>query len=193
MAAFGAKCLKYAQIKTEAAGKLPTYDVTKKVELGRLVKADLTVNFASGTLYADDTLAEQMDEFASGTIAAEVDELEDENASIIYGAVINELQEKEDNTGDEIPFGGLAYYKSLVKNGKKFFRGYFYPKVKAQLGNDNAATKASSITLAAAPITFTVLEPNNGTWRYTKKFDTEADVIQWIDNKLSNAVEGVTV
>lgn len=161
--------------------------------LGGLVKADLTVNFATGEMYADDRLAEKVEEFASGSIAAEVDELEDEAASIIYGATINELSEKADNAGDSAPYGGLAYYKSLVKNGVKFFRGYYYPKVRAALGSDTAATKSSSITLSTTPITFTVHEPENGDWRYTKKFDKEADVKAWIDQKLANATTNTGV
>lgn len=192
MAAFGAKYFKYAAIKTEEKKKIPTYDSTKTVMLGGLVKADLTVNFASGEQYADDMLAEKAEEFISGSIAAEVDELADETASIIYGAKINELKEKVDNSGDSAPYGGLAYYKCLMKNGVKYYRGYYYPKVRAALGNDSAATKSSSITFATTPINFTVYEPETGDWRYMKRFDTEAEVQTWIDNKLSNAEEEVT-
>ena len=46
MASFGAKYIKFAGIKGEPAGKLPIYEAT--VELGKLVKAELTVNIATG-------------------------------------------------------------------------------------------------------------------------------------------------
>lgn len=189
MAAFGAKYFKYAAIKNEEAGKLPTYDAEKAKILGALVKADLTLNFASGELYADDILGEKAEEFISGNIAAEVDELDDETASIIYGSKINGQMEKVDNTADDAPYGGLAYVKCLMKKGKKFYRGYFYPKVRAALGNDSASTKSGSITFATTPINFTVYEPVTGDWRYTKKFDTEEEAKAWIDSKLSNAAE----
>lgn len=186
MAAFGAKYIKFAKINKEERGELPTYESGKVITLGDLVKADLTVNFATGELYADDKLAEKVEEFISGSIAAEVDEMDEEEASVIYGEKINEQGERMDHAGDSAPYGGLAYYKTLVKNGVKFFRGYFYPKVRAALGNDNAATKSSSITLATTPITFTVHEPENGNWRYVKKFDSETEVRAWVDAKLSN-------
>lgn len=187
MAAFGAKYFKYAQIKTEPQDALPTYDQEKTVTIGLLVKADLSVNFASGELYADDKLAEKSEEFISGTIAAEVDEMEDETAAIIYGNTVNEENERVDNTGDNAPYGGLAYIKCLMKNGKKFFRGYFYPKVRAVISNDSASTKSSSITFSTSPLSFTVHEPNNGDWRYTKKFETEAEAKAWVDSKLGKA------
>lgn len=191
MAAFGAKYLRFAKISEEGKNQLPTYEKESLTELGKLVKADLTVNFASGELYADDALAEKAEEFISGSIAAEIDELDDKTASVIYGSKINELEEKEDNVQDNAPYGGLCYYKSLMKNNVKFYRGYYYPKVRAAMGNDNAATKASSITFSTTPINFTVYEPNNGSWRYTKRFDSETEAQMWIDKKLTNAEEEV--
>lgn len=188
MAAFGAKYLRFSKIVKEESGKLPTYD-QKVVTLGGLVKADLTINYASGEMYADDKLAERVEEFMSGSLAVEVDELEDEEASIVYGAKINESDEKADNSADSAPYGGLGYYKTLTKNKVKFWRGYYYPKVRATLGNDNAATKSSSITLATTPITFTVFEPENGDWRYMKKFSSEVEVKAWLDGKLGNGAE----
>lgn len=59
MAQFGAKRPVFAPIKTTPDGALPTYDYEKKVTIGKLVKADLTVTNASGELYGDDALAEK--------------------------------------------------------------------------------------------------------------------------------------
>ena len=66
MASFGAKYPHFSKIKTEPDDALPTYE--GPVNIGRLVKADLTVNLASGKLYADDELAESVDEFSSGSV-----------------------------------------------------------------------------------------------------------------------------
>ncbi len=187
MAAFGAKYPKFAQISGEEDGKLPVYNREKSLLLGELVKADLAVEFASGELYASDRLCEKTDEFISGSIAMEVDELKNKDAVVLYGSKINESGEKVDNSQDVIPYGGLGYIKSLMKNGKKFYRGYYYPKVKAVMGNDNAASKQKSITFTTTPITFTVYEPVTGDWRYTKEFDSVSDAEGWVDVKLNLA------
>ena len=117
--------------------------------------------------------------------------MSDEVAAGVFGARMNENGEKIDNSGVSAPCGGLAYYKCLSKNSKKFWRGYFYPKVRAAMGNDSANTKANSITMTYTPITFTVNEPETGDWRYVKSFDREQDVIAWIDRKLANEPEPV--
>ena len=84
MASFGAKYPHFSKIKTEPDDALPTYE--GPVNIGRLVKADLTVNLASGKLYADDELAESVDEFSSGSVAMETDDMTDDVAAEVYGS-----------------------------------------------------------------------------------------------------------
>ena len=85
MASFGAKNPYFAPIESEPEGALPVYK-GEPVKIGRLVKADLTLTMASGKLYADDELAESAEEFVSGSIAMETDDILDAVASVIYGA-----------------------------------------------------------------------------------------------------------
>jgi len=169
MAEFGAKYPCFLK-SGESAG----------VVIGKLVSANLTVNLASGELYADDALAEQASEFASGTIAMETDDLTDANAAVIYGATVSESVVTY-NKDDTPPFGCLAYYKVLMRNGVKYYKGYYYPKVKAAIGNDNAQTRGSSITFQTAQTTFTVFPDSDGKWRQTKEFTTASAAVAWID------------
>lgn len=159
---------------------------TAGVVLGKLVSANLTVNLASGELYADDSLAEQLSEFASGTIAMETDDLEDEKAIEIYGCKVEEGMVTY-NIGDTAPRGSLSYYKVLMRNGVKKFKGYFYPRVRAALGNDNAQTRGSSITFNTVSTTFTVFADGSGNWRQTQIFDTAEECKAWVDKNCSIA------
>lgn len=179
MAAFGAKYIKFAPIKTEPATGMPTYD--EPVLLGELVKAELTINLASGEIYGDDKLVEKLEEFSSGSISVEVTDMTDEVESKVFGSAYDSEKGLVDNTSDTIPYGGLGYCKVLVRNGKKMYRAIFYPKTKGAQGTDSANTKGSSITLASTPVNFTVHEPNDGDWRHRKTFDTEAEAKAWID------------
>ena len=169
MASFGAKYPHFSKIKTEPDDALPTYE--GPVNIGRLVKADLTVNLASGKLYADDELAESVDEFSSGSVAMETDDMTDDVAAEVYGCTVEE-KKVHYKAGDSAPLGGLAYYKVLMRKGVKLFKGYFYPRVKAVLGNDNAATKADSITFGTNSTTFTVFRCNSDDWRITEELTT---------------------
>lgn len=189
MASFGAKRPYFNTIATEPENALPTYAATGPVQIGRLVKADLTVNMASGKLYADDELAESVDEFSSGSLAMETDDVEDDVASKVYGCTVSE-KEVHYKASDSAPMGGLAYYKVLMRKGVKLFKGYFYPRVKAVLGNDSAATKADSITFGTNSTTFTVFRCNSDDWRITEELATEAEAIAWVKEKLAAAAGG---
>ena len=101
----------------------------------------------------DDGLAESVEEFASGSIAMETDDMLDDVASVVYGTKVEEKLVRY-NTADDPPSGGLAYYKKLMRRGNLVFKGYFYPRVKAALGNDTAQTKADSITFGTSATTF---------------------------------------
>ena len=185
MAAFGAKYIRFAPVSAEPDAALPQYG--EGIQIGALVRADLTVNLASGEIYGDDVLDERVEEFVSGTLAVEVTDLEDEKEKVIFGSTLEEGGELKDNTADSIPYGGLGYIKTLIRGGKKKYKAYYYPKVKAVMGNDSAATKSSSITLASSPLSFTIFEPKTGDWRYRKTFESEAEAKAYIDGKLTGS------
>lgn len=188
MASFGAKFPYFNPVKEEPEGQLPVYKNPEPVRIGRLVKADLTVNLASGKLFADDGLAESVEEFSSGSIAMETDDMEDPVAAVVYGCEVAD-KEVHYNVADDPPAGGLAYFKKLMRRKKVLYKGYFYPLVKAALGNDTAQTKTDSITFGTNSTTFTVFACETGDWRFTEEFSTEAEAIAWIKEKLKGEGE----
>ncbi len=183
MASFGAKYPYFNPVKREPKGEMPVYKDVEPSLIGRLVKADLTVNLASGKLFCDDTLGESVEEFSSGSIAMETDDMEDNTAAQVYGCVVVDGEVRY-NVGDDPPQGGLAYFKKLMRRRKVLYKGYFYPLVKASLGNDTAQTKGDSITFGTNSTTFTVFAAESGDWRITETCTTEAEVIAWIKEKL---------
>ena len=181
MAKYGAKRPAFATIKSEPENALPTYDPASII--GRLIKAEITPQFASGKLYADDALAESADEFVSADSTFETDDMTDPVAEKVYGCkVIN--QEVHYKSGDTPPYGGLAFYVTLMRKGVKSFKGYFYPRAKATLGGDSAQTKGDNITFGTTTTKFTITECNTGDWKITKEFKTEQQAIAWCDSKL---------
>lgn len=185
MAKIGCKYPCFAPIVSDAsASALPTYSAGASI--GELVAANLTIQLASGKLYADDGISESIDEFMSGTVAMETDEMSDATASMIYGCDVTD-GEVIYNVDDTPVYGGLAYYKTVMIDGVRKYQCYFYPKVKAILGNDNAQTKGSSITFQTNSTSFEVFKSKNGDWRRTETFTTEAAAIAWVQDKLSVA------
>jgi hypothetical protein len=184
MASIGLAYPVFAKITGETASALPTY--AAGITLGAAVKADLTITNATGQLYADNQLIEDVSEFANAAIALETDNLTLTTQAAIFGATLvgGELGFGAD---DVAPFGGFGYYQVLMINGVKKFRAFYYPKVKAKFETETASTKSGSITFGNAAIALTVVKPKFGKWRYVKEFDTEEAAKGYIDTKLSVA------
>lgn len=185
MANLGAQYPVFAPFKgEEPAAALPEYD--EAIVLGKLVSATLTVTRASGELYADDGLDESVNEFASGTIAMDTNDMEDSVESKLFGSKQEtESGEVIDSVDDVAPLGCLAYIKVKQRNGKKKYKAFFYPKVKATQGDDAATTKSNSISLSAESMSFVIMAPNMGNWRYHKTCDSLAEAKEYIASKMN--------
>lgn len=189
MAGFGAAYIKFNPIKEQPKKALPVYEDKGAVRLGLLAKADLSVTFASGKLFADNELAESLDEFSYGTLAVETDDMLDEVASVVYGCEVTD-QKVHYKYGDTPPEGGLAYYKVLLRRGKRYYKGFFYPRAKAALGNDSAQTRGESLTFTTTNTSFTIFTCNSGDWRITETFETEDEVKAWVDEMVNDKSAG---
>lgn len=191
MASFGAKYPYFCPVKTEPEDARPTYDA-ELIRIGKLVKADLTITLASGRLDADDQLAESVDEFVSGSVVMETDDMTDDVAAVVYGATVEDGTVHY-NVADDPPKGGYGYLKKLMRNRKVLYKAYFYPLVKAVLGNDSAATKSSSITFGTTTTTFTIFACETGEWRETHEAATESEALDWLKAQFGAAAPGGTL
>ena len=105
MAAIGLKYMAWAPMASEPDDAAPTYGTG--IVLGRAVSTNLTITNAEGELYADDMLAEYVSEFASGELAAEVDNIAVENQAKLYGATYAD-GEMQMGGQDTAPYGGVV-------------------------------------------------------------------------------------
>lgn len=187
MAAFGAQFPCFAPFATEETDTtMPTY--SPGVTIGELVSANLTITLANGEIWGDDKKIENVNEFASGAIPMETVDMLDSVAEVVYGATVADGEVHYKST-DAAPYGGLAYYKSLIRGSKKYYKGYFFPKVQAAVGNDNAQTKGSSITFQTTTTNFTVMAPlfDEGAWMIQSTMETIAEAKAWVKEKLNMA------
>lgn len=182
--AFGAEYTRFAPFKApEAANTAPDYDDI--ISLGGLVSATETPNVSTGQLYSDNKETLRKDSTTSYTIALTTDGLNNEDAAILLGT-------SYDDTSDEIsysnmdvpPFGGFGYIRNIGTEDGEFWKGVFYPKVKAAPTADGANTQGSSITYGTTSVSMTALKAKAATVPIrvdSKNFDDEADAKAWVD------------
>ena len=138
MATIGLDKLYYASIVEDEAGE-ETYDTP--VQLAKAISAELSVELAEATLYADDGAAEIVKEFKSGTLSLGIDD----NKVLISGG---------EDGGTPVAIG----FRAKKSNGK--YKYYWLYRVKFGIPATNLATKGDSITFSTPTIEGTVLTRN---------------------------------
>ena len=154
MATIGLDKLFYAKITEDDNGN-ETY--ATPMQMAKAMSADLSVELAEATLYADDGAAEIVKEFKSGTLSLGVDDIGAAVASDLTGANIDAngvvISTSEDG-GDPVAVG----FRAKKANGK--YKYYWLYRVKFGIPATNLATKGDSITFSTPTIEGTILRRN---------------------------------
>ena len=154
MATIGLDKLYYAKI-TESENGEETY--ATPVQLAKAISADLSVELAEATLYADDGAAEIVKEFKSGTLSLGIDDIGASVASDLTGSQIDAkgvvISCSEDG-GAPVAVG----FRAKKSNGK--YRYFWLYKVKFGIPATNLTTKGESIEFSTPSIEGTVLRRN---------------------------------
>ena len=154
MATIGLDKLYYAKI-TEAENGEEAYE--KPVQLAKAMSADLSVELAEATLYADDGAAEIVKEFKSGKLTLGIDDIGSTVASDLSGATIDAngvIVSASEDGGTPVAVG----FRAKKSNGK--YRYFWLYRVKFGIPAANMATKGDSITFSTPTIEGTILRRN---------------------------------
>ena len=167
MPQYGAKNLQWAPFAAsnpEPEDALPNYGTPMK--LGDLMSVAETLNFSEVESRADDVRKIYLREFVDGSLAVGVLELPNETASAVTGAQIDSTEGAKDihfSSNDTAPYGCLGFYTTNIKaDGSKYYKGFFYPKVKASLDGRTYNTKQKTIVLDSPKLTLSVDAGNTG-------------------------------
>ena len=154
MATIGLDKLFYSKITEDTDGN-ETYE--SPVQLAKAMSAELSVELAEATLYADDGAAEIVKEFKSGTLSLGVDDIGASVASDLTGATIDDngvVVSASEDGGDPVAVG----FRAKKSNGK--YKYYWLYRVKFGIPATNLATKGDSITFSTPTIEGTILRRN---------------------------------
>ena len=158
MATIGLDKLYYATI-TEATQESTGVHIGDEtygtpVQLAKAISADLSVELAEATLYADDTAAEVVKEFKSGTLSLGIDDIGLAAAAALTGACVDDNNVLVASTEDSAKPVAIGF-RAKKSNGK--YKYFWLYRVKFGIPATNLATKGDSITFSAPTIEGTVL------------------------------------
>lgn len=172
MATIGLDRLFYAPITEADITGEETYGTP--VMLAKAISAELSVELAEATLYADDGAAEIIKEFKNGTLSLGVDDIGRAAAEELTGATTDDngvLVSTSEDSGNPVAIG----FRAKKANGK--YRYFWLYRVKFGVPGTNLATKGDSITFSTPTIEGTVSRRNklDGNGNHPWKAEVNAD------------------
>ena len=157
MATIGLDKLFYSKITENENGE-ETY--ATPVPLAKAMTAELSIELAEATLYADDGASEIVKEFQSGTLTLGIDDIGTAVAEDLTGAKIDSnkvLISAGEDGGCPVAVG----FRAKKPNGK--YRYFWLYRVKFGIPATNLTTKGESIEFSTPSIEGTVTRRNKPT------------------------------
>ena len=171
MATIGLDRLYYSKITEDVNGD-ETFETPKL--LAKAMNAELSIELAEATLYADDAPAAVVKEFKSGTLSLGIDDIGTTVAEDLTGAVIDDnhvVVSGSEDSGDPVAVG----FRAKKANGK--YRYFWLYRVIFGIPATNLETKGDSITFSTPTIEGTVFRRNklDGNGRHPWKTEANED------------------
>ena len=172
MAGIGLKSFKYSKLNED--GK--TYGEVKT--LAGAIECKVSIELAEATLYADDSIKEQVSVFKSGTITAGIDDYNDKVFAELLGQTIDEESGLVTSNSSDTPiYVGFGHIVPKMVGGKRKYKVEFFPKVKFKPFMTDAKTKGDNLEFTTPSVEATVFEDSDGNWEKHNIFDTEDEAV----------------
>jgi phi13 family phage major tail protein len=170
MATIGLDSLYYATITEAPLTGEETYGTP--VILAKAISAELSVEIAEETLYADDGAVEVVKEFQSGTISLGVDNIGRSVAAALTGARVD-LRGVLVSSGDDVAPAVAVGFRARKPSGH--YRYFWLYRVKFGVPSTNLATKGDGITFSTPTIEGTVTRRNRVAENGTRPWKAEVN------------------
>ena len=179
MAQIGLKYLRYSLL--DADGKY-----TGAKTLGRAIETKVNPTVAEGKLYADDTVAESVEEVTGGTVEITVDGLDPSTYAEIMG---HEYSQQDNiikrNRNAIAPFIGMGRVITLFRNNTRSYKVEFLNKVKFKDNLPEEKTKGENIEFGTPTFSGNFYVMDNGYWSETGFFDTVEEAQAYLDGLMA--------
>lgn len=159
MATIGLNDLYYSLITEGDAGAV-TY--ATPVKMAKAISAEMSVEYAEGTLYADDGVDDSTREFSSGTLKLNVNDL----TPAVLAALLGQTKGSDDvviaNANDIAPEVAIGF-RARKSGGKSAY--VWLHRVRFSVPSENYQTKGNSIEYQTPEIEGTIMARADGVWK----------------------------
>lgn len=151
------------------------------VSCGKPISTSITPNYAEGSLYGGDVVAESDREFTNATVSLGTTYIPIAVAETMFGHTV-EGNQITYNAFDEINYVGVGMVAPKKIDGVRKYEATFLYKAKFSEPEKAYETKGDSITYNTPSFEGNAEAEDDGDWREENTFDTQAAADEWIDS-----------
>lgn len=161
----------------------PTYE--SAFLCGKAISMSVTPNYNEVKLFADNVLDEFVKEFKDGTISLGTDRLPQQAQTVMFGHTVDTSNHTVTyKSGDTANYVGLGFYVDEMVDGAKQYVATIIYKAKFTEAAESYTTKGDSIEFQTPTLEGAIAALDDGKWKITKIFSTEADAEAYIQTTL---------
>lgn len=188
MAKIGVKYLKAAPWDSTTSKYSGGYSVASTIS------ADVSINSKTGNLWADNKIKETRTKFVDGTLALDVDDLEQTVLAKLLGKATKDItvgsatvKALASKISDAAPIVGVGFYQTVQRSNVDKYRAIVVLRVQFAEPKDTVKTSDENVSFQTSSISGTITSDDEGYWKYENVFDTEAEAVAFIDAVLPTA------
>lgn len=156
--------------------------------LGKAVGVDIEPQYSEASLFGDNTKAEYDKSFKSAKVKLEVTTLPLQAHNMLFGHMVTDATEGKEasvinKASDSAKYVGFGVYTEEKVDGASKFVAAWMQKVKFTDPTNSWTTKGDSIEYKTATIEGEALAGDDGIWKETHIFATEAEVVDYLKEK----------
>lgn len=150
------------------------------------VNLSITPNYAEASLYGDDIQVEYEKSFTNATISLGTTSTPIKAAAVMFGHTVDEENSKVTFKGtDEPNYVGLGVIAPEKVDGVSKYVALVIIAAKFADSAESFSTKADSLTFNTPTIEGSAIAEDDGRWKVTQAFDTEAEALLFVKNFLN--------
>ena len=157
--------------------------------VGKMIGVEVKPQFKSGTLSADDSIAEEKKEFNYADVILNTSTLPIAVASEMLGRKTSSDKMGEDtvdNVSDEPNYGAFGYIYGQVVNKVTTYICCFLPRVLFDIPEEKFDTKGENIVFNTPTINGKAYANKNGDWRIKTPYETMQAAIEGLKSKFAS-------
>jgi len=158
--------------------------------MGKAISFRSTLDISETPLYADDGIAENVNEFTGGRLTVNVDDLDVETQADIFGHEVKEVTIGEETVKELVKRGkdmsahlGVGAYATKIRGGKRLYRALFFYKVQFGAPAETFETKEKSVRWQTPTFEGTIMQDLKGRWGVEVTVDKEELAREWLRGK----------